>query len=183
MLAEARLLRSIQHPNIISFHEFFVSSSGGIENLYIVMDFATGGDLARHIDERAKTRAHYSEETTRQVGAGLLQAVGFLHQNHILHGDIKPNNIFIEGGAFKLGDFGLAKIMTNQESAQGGPAYAFFAAPERLMQQAYDYADDIYAIGGVLHCAMGLMQCPYYGTREERTKLIRMLGKQDMANR
>ena len=63
--------------------------------------------------------------------------------------------------------------MTNQELAQGGPAYAFFAAPERLMQQVYDYADDIYAIGGVLHCAMGLMQCPYYGTREERSRATR----------
>ena len=41
------------------------------------------------------------------------------------------------------------------------------------MEQAHDYADDIYAVGGVLYCTMGLMQCPFYGTREERSGATR----------
>ena len=72
------------------------------QNLYIVMDLANGGDLAGHIKERARTGEHYSEEVRhvassaqtaridlflqaiRHFGAGLLQAVAFLHRNHVL---------------------------------------------------------------------------------------------------
>ena len=71
------------------------------QKLHIIMDFATGGDLAGHIDKRAETSEHFSEEvmhtiqctecvteicrqTIRRFGAGLLQAVAFLHKNHVL---------------------------------------------------------------------------------------------------
>ena len=72
------------------------------QKLHIIMELATGGDLAGHIEKRAKTGEHYSEEVThvassaqtaridlflqaiRHFGAGLLQAVAFLHRNHVL---------------------------------------------------------------------------------------------------
>jgi serine/threonine protein kinase len=171
-LAEARLLRSIEHPNIVGIREYFVSSSGGEEKLHIIMDLANGGDLAGHIEKRAKTGEHYSEEAIRHFGAGLLQAVAFLHRNHVLHRDIKPANIFIDGDTARtprkitLGDFGLAKILTNQESAHGPDGTAVFMAPEIYAAQPYNYPADIFAVGGVLNCAMGLMETPY-GSFEE----------------
>lgn len=79
------------------------------ENLYLVMDLLTGGDLRYHIARHRK----FSEEQTRFFVACLLQALEVVHGCGIIHRDIKPENlVFDSDGYLRLTDFGIARYWT-----------------------------------------------------------------------
>ena len=85
------------------------------DNMYIVMEFVPGGDLSSIISERGPL----SEKTAKQVARQILLALDYLHRRRITHRDIKPDNILIVREnpiEIKLSDFGLSKVIDNQES-------------------------------------------------------------------
>ena len=103
---EVIILSQLQHPNIVSYQESFVDSG----NLYIVMDYADGGDLYKAI--KNQKGVHFSEENILDWFVQLCLALKHLHDRKILHRDLKSQNIFLTSKKMvKLGDFGISKVI------------------------------------------------------------------------
>ena len=99
--SELELLSNMNSPYIVNIHFAFQDK----ENLYLVMDFLSGGDLRFHISRHKK----FSEEQTRFFICGLILALEYIHSNNIIHRDIKPENLVLEkNGYLRVTDFGVA---------------------------------------------------------------------------
>lgn len=109
---EATLLSKLTHPNIVTFWESF-SSNG---SLYIVMDFADGGDLGGYLKNQ-KTKLGGRVLPEKQVLTLFIQlalAIKHIHDRKILHRDLKADNVFLtSSGLLKLGDFGVSRVLRN----------------------------------------------------------------------
>lgn len=144
-LREAKAAAKVSHPNIISIYE--VSAQEG--NSFIAMEFVEGGNLHQHVQKKGKLSPREAINIMIQA-CSALQAV---HEQGIIHRDIKPDNILIaKGGLVKLMDFGLAKgagsRLTGANVIMGTPCYM---PPEQARGEDTDARSDIYAMGMVLH--------------------------------
>ena len=102
-LNEAQSLARVQHPNIVGVHQVFEDN----DTAYMVLDYIRGHDLLEIIDEK---RADLTGEQIVKLAAKLVAAVGYIHDNGLLHCDISPDNIFVTpGGEPILIDFGAAR--------------------------------------------------------------------------
>lgn len=146
-LREASLLKMLDHPNIISFKDSFIDN----DFLYIVMEYASGGDLNSKINERKGQ--HFSEQQILTWFSQLCLALQVIHQHKILHRDIKSQNVFIDSkGNCKLGDFGIAKCLdTTGQFAQTVVGSPFYLSPEICQGIPYNSKTDIWSLGCVLY--------------------------------
>jgi serine/threonine protein kinase len=147
-LQEARAAASISHPHIVQIH--FVGEEAG--QYYIVMELLHGRSLREIIEEDGPLNEERAVDVALEIAEGLRAA----YRNQMIHGDIKPANIFIteEVGA-KILDFGLAKL-ANVEVTEGGEIWGspYYISPERVGQKAEDYRSDVYSLGATLFHAL-----------------------------
>lgn len=109
-LNEARSLASLTHPNIVGVHQVFEDN----DTAYMALDYIRGHDLLEIIDEK---KAELSPEQIVGIAAKLVSAVGYIHDNGLLHCDISPDNIFInQDGEPILIDFGAARRSATGEA-------------------------------------------------------------------
>ena len=158
---EREFLSKLRHPFIVNMNCAFQD----FENLYLVMDLLTGGDLRYHI---CKLR-RFSENKTKFFIACLLLGLEYIHSNNIIHRDIKPENlVFDDRGYLRITDFGVAKIRKEDNSSEtsGTPGYM---APEVLLAQNHSFPVDFFAIG-VMSYEFMLGQRPYLGKNRKEIK-------------
>ena len=104
---EAQSAACLSHPNIVNIYD--VGEENGI--YYIVMELIEGITLKKYIERRKKLEIRESIEVAMQVARGLEAA----HAEHIIHRDIKPQNIMIsKDGKVKVTDFGIARAASSQ---------------------------------------------------------------------
>ena len=134
-LNEVHILRDLAHPFIVRYRNAYIH--GGY--LSICMEFASLGDLHSLI---RRQRGRYFEE--RRILAWFSQlaiAIDFIHSRHILHRDIKTQNIFISANDnVKLGDFGISRVLSNthaQASTMVGTPY--YLSPEMCQNEPCEY--------------------------------------------
>lgn len=143
-LQEARAAASISHPHIVQIH--FVGEEAG--QYYIVMELVHGRSLREIIEKDGPLNEERAVDIALEITEGLRAA----YRNRMIHGDIKPANIFIaeEVGA-KILDFGLAKL-ANVEVTEGGEIWGspYYISPERVGQKAEDFRSDVYSLGATL---------------------------------
>lgn len=167
VVEEVRLLASLHHPNLITYYEAFCDHG----QLCVVTELVGGGDLATYI---SKLRDADDFLWERQVWNLFLQAalgVQYLHHNHVLHRDLKPQNIMLTHkkgtGLLKIVDLGvsaeLARVFTKVQI--GTPHYM---GPEMWQRQPYSYSADIWALGCILHELCTLR--PAFLSERERTE-------------
>jgi eukaryotic-like serine/threonine-protein kinase len=152
---EARAMASLDHENIVKVYD--ISEDDGVP--FIVAECVAGKDigslLARH------RGGHLNEQFTRRVAAQLLRALSYAHQRGIIHRDIKPSNILVTPGAtVKVADFGIARIVEEDDAAEGEPGEivgsARYMSPEQLVGKEATPRSDIYSAGVLLyHCLTG----------------------------
>lgn len=147
---EGQILSKLQHPNIVRFFTYGISSQG---NPYIVMEFSEGQSL----DSIIKKEGSFSAERACAIIEKLASALAIAHDNEIVHRDIKPGNIFLkDDGNPLLLDFGISKIstagsakLTATSQILGTPAYM---SPEQAKGSAVvDHKSDQYSLACVLY--------------------------------
>ena len=152
---EGRSLAQISHPSVVSVLNFFRQN----ETVYLVMNYLHGATLQDFImaGRQIKTAKAFSESTIRSVFEEILHGLRVVHQNKMLHLDIKPANLFItDDDSAVLIDFGAAREVLHKEGHFTQPMYTpGFAAPEMYQRDSQlGPWTDIYAIGGCMYSMM-----------------------------
>eukprot|EP00826_Nyctotherus_ovalis_P063961 TRINITY_DN9376_c0_g6_i2.p1 TRINITY_DN9376_c0_g6~~TRINITY_DN9376_c0_g6_i2.p1 ORF type:complete len:698 (-),score=145.22 TRINITY_DN9376_c0_g6_i2:236-2329(-) len=145
---EFSVLRGLRHPNVVRLYESFETE----QHMVIVMELCAGGDLLSFIRNRKKLK----EDVARLAFKSLIMGLNHCHSKGVLHRDIKPDNILINGeGILKIADFGVAthvKQGTRMLERCGTPAYT---APEVLKGKGYQgFAVDLWSAGVVLYAML-----------------------------
>ena len=159
--SERDLLSKLNHPFIINMHYSFQDS----DNLYLVMDLLTGGDLRYHICKKR----YFTEDQTKFFISCILLGLEYCHYYSIIHRDIKPENLVLDSkGYVHITDFGIAKIQqeNNHKETSGTPGYM---SPEVLCGQNHTIAVDYFALG-IMGYEFMLGVRPYLGKSRKEIK-------------
>ena len=154
-LEEARVLSRLQHPNVIRYYDSFVDRRG---RLCLVTSFCPGGDLANEVAKAREAGAPIPEARVLTWLAQLAAALEYLHAKHVLHRDLKPQNVFIgRGGVLRVGDFGVAKAMdATDDLAQTCTGTPFYLAPEVCRNKGYGFKSDCWSLGCIAYELLAL---------------------------
>ena len=166
--SEREFLSKLHNPFIVNMYYAFQDS----ENLYLVMDLMTGGDLRFHISRHKK----FSEEQTRFFICGIIISLEYIHGNNVIHRDIKPENLVLdENGYVRLTDFGIAKenMPDNKSETSGTPGYM---SPEVMKALNHSFPVDFFALG-VIGYEFMKGERPYVGRNRKEIK-EQILAKQ-----
>lgn len=137
---EAQAAAGLMHPNIVNVYDV------GEENsiYYIVMELVEGITLKKYIEKKARLSVKEAITIAIQVSMGIESA----HNNHIIHRDIKPQNIIIsKDGKVKVTDFGIAKAATSNTITSNVMGSVHYTSPEQARGGYSDEKSDIYSLG------------------------------------
>ncbi|KAH3672418.1 hypothetical protein WICMUC_004254 [Wickerhamomyces mucosus] len=178
LVSEFRILSELNHPNIVQYiHHSHIPEH---HLLYLYMEYCDGGDLSNIIKSYKKSNEYLPENIIWDIFTQILMALYKCHYGEniplikniyqdfdypntndqtrvIIHRDIKPDNIFLANGNFKLGDFGLAKSLNNEvEFASTCVGTPYYMSPEVLLDRPYSPLCDIWSLGCVIYelCAL-----------------------------
>lgn len=142
--AEAQSAAGLSHPNIVSVYD--VGDDGDLH--YIVMELVEGITLKKFIERKGKLEIKEAIGIAIQIAQGLEAA----HDNHIVHRDIKPQNIIISReGKVKVADFGIAKAATTNTVTQNAVGSVHYLSPEQARGGYSDEKSDIYSLGVTMY--------------------------------
>jgi eukaryotic-like serine/threonine-protein kinase len=142
---EAKNAASLSHPNIVSIYD-----RGEAEGTYyIAMEYLDGRSLKELIVARGPAPIHLAVDYARQI----LAALRFAHRHGIVHRDIKPHNVLVDGeGRLKVTDFGIARAGASQMTEAGSIiGTAQYLSPEQAKGASVDQTSDLYSVGVVLY--------------------------------
>ena len=142
--SEMKILATLIHPYILylqyAFHD--------VSNCYLVSEYLSGGNLRFHLNN---PRNVFTERQAQFIVACLILGVEFLHNNGVIHRDIRPENIIFDAeGYCKLSDFCMARVW-QKENACDTSGHAGYIAPEVLLREPHSLQSDYFAIGIVAH--------------------------------
>ena len=163
---EIDILKKLSHPNIVKIYEFYISKS----HYYIVTEFCKEGELFSYIKNK------YSERQLAVLFYQVFSGLWYLHDNKILHRDIKLENIMIsrketdnETGEelfwAKIIDFGTAKIFEKNKKEKDVVGSSYYIAPE-VLKQNYNEKCDTWSVGVILYMML-VGRAPFDGKDDE----------------
>lgn len=137
---EIEIMRKIHHPNIISLREVIHLVNDNI--VYIVIEYADCGNLSSILE----SGFHFTNDQIKNIFAQIVTGVSFLHENSIVHQDLKPSNILMKSdGRALISDFGIGHSFQYAAMVVGTPAYQ---APEVIDDsEIFDSTENILVIG------------------------------------
>jgi len=151
--SERQILAKLEHPYIARLLDGGTSSDG---LPYLVMEYVDGQPIDQYCDER-----RLSIRERLHLFLKVCSAVQYAHEHHVIHRDLKPNNILITAqGEPRLLDFGIAKLLGWDSSLQSygcatttwwGPMTPDYASPEQVCGKTVSKATDIYSLGTLLY--------------------------------
>lgn len=141
---EAQSAAGLEHPNIVNIYD--VGSENGL--YYIVMECIEGITLKTYIEKKGQISFKEAVSIAIQVGRGIEAA----HSKHIIHRDIKPQNIIISTeGKVKVTDFGIARVASSSTINSDAMGSVHYASPEQARNGFVDGKSDIYSLGIVMY--------------------------------
>jgi serine/threonine protein kinase len=147
-MREAQAAARLRHPGIVTVHDVVVQDG----RPWIVMELVGGGSLTAAVREHGLL----SEFRCAAIGIQVLDALRAAHRQGVLHRDVKPANILLDGDRVVLTDFGIAALddatgLTATGQMIGSPSYL---APERINGRPATAASDLWALGVTLYTAL-----------------------------
>ncbi len=137
---EAQAIACLSHPNIVGVYDV----GQELDMHFIVMEFVDGITLKKYIEQKGKLSVRESVGISLQIANGLEAA----HTNHIIHRDIKPQNILIsKDGTAKVSDFGIAKAASSNTITANAMGSVHYISPEQARGGFSDEKSDIYSLG------------------------------------
>jgi len=145
VLREARTVALLNHPNIVTIHEFERED----EECYLIMEHVEGVPLSKILSRISPLQA----EEAIVIAIEICRALEAAHLNNIIHRDIKPENIMIRhDGRLKIMDFGIARLKGMSGTTDGDIIGTFaYMSPEQARGDEVDERSDIYSLGIVLY--------------------------------
>lgn len=199
ILNEIKILKSLDHPNIIKIYEFFKDESF----YYIISEFCEEGDLLTKME--AQKNGVFSEKIACNIMKQIFSAVGYLHSKKIFHGDLKLENILVDSSYYKssssgfssqnssnkfnfhanktlfdikLIDFGCSKIFAKEFDMTDVIGSACYLAPE-VLENNYDELCDIWSCGVIMFILLS-GKMPFQGQTEDEILKNVSKGKFDL---
>ena len=164
--SEKNILSKINHPFIVNMHFSFQD----YDNLYLIMDYLSGGDLRYHLSHRRSSL--FNEHQTKFFISNIIIALEYIHSKKIIHRDIKPENLLLDmKGYLRLTDFGIA-VYNRKDNKKESNGTAGYVAPEVIMHQEYSYCSDFFALGVIGYEFMQGSRPYYIGNKKQIKDLI-----------
>lgn len=163
---EARAVAALSNPHIVNIYDY-----GQHDGTYfIVMQYVDGTNLKDLLQREGRFEPAKAVDIIQQV----LLALAAAHSHHLIHRDVKPQNILIQAadGAVKLTDFGVARALDDINLTTQGALVgtAFYMAPEQISGGVVSPATDLYAVGVVLFELLS-GQLPFQGNNQMQVML------------
>lgn len=169
--SEISIISKLKHENICSFEEFYLNTENEELNIYLVMELYEY-DLEKYLIKN-KLSKKLIINYTKQIIKGLI----FIHENKIIHRDLKTNNILMEKKEndyiLKIADFGFATTFTTDSLKKSFVGTNYFAAPEIMRRKNYDSSIDFFSLGVIIYRMITLKDRIIWGDildDEESTK-------------
>lgn len=142
---ELLLARQVSHPNVCRVHDLCPSPWGPI----LVMEHISGQTLHTHI-RRKKAQGGYTSDEFRQIASQVSAGLAAIHEQGLVHGDLKPGNVMISEGRAMILDFGFAqeraRLSARRPGAPPDGGTPNYMSPERLRNGGASEQDDVYAM-------------------------------------
>ncbi|CAD6196192.1 unnamed protein product [Caenorhabditis auriculariae] len=138
IMREARLMRNLDHPNIIKFY----GVAAGSEPLYVIMELADSGALDSFLQKNLMVMPK-KLEMIYQASCG----IAYIHEKHLLHRDIAARNCLYDNGQVKISDFGLSREGTIYQMDMKKKVPIRWLAPETIKSGIYTQKTDVFAFG------------------------------------
>ena len=166
---EAQSAAGLSHPNIVNVYD--VGDDGNLH--YIVMELVEGITLKSFIERKGKLEIKEAVGIAIQIAQGMEAA----HVNHIIHRDIKPQNIIISReGKVKVTDFGIAKAASSNTITSNAMGSVHYISPEQARGGYSDEKSDIYSLGVTLY-EMLIGKVPFEGDNAVSVALLHIQGE------
>lgn len=153
LVSEVNILKNLKSSFIVRYYDRIIDKKS--RKIYIIMEYCGAGDLSNEIKKKKADNDNFSESFIWKVIAQLCLALYECHDNKpnkILHRDIKPQNIFLASPTHvKLGDFGLAKSLSESKYATTNVGTPYYQSPEQVKEQAYNEKSDMWSLGCVIY--------------------------------
>ncbi|CAG9321820.1 unnamed protein product [Blepharisma stoltei] len=139
---EVSVLRSLDHPNILKFYEFFQDD----KNYYLITELCSGGELF----DRIINNGSFSEATAAEYLRQILSVLAYCHERNVVHRDLKPENFLLDttepDANLKVIDFGTAQFFRPGEYMSQKFGTPYYIAPE-VLRKHYNEKCDVWSAG------------------------------------
>ena len=156
-MGEVALLASLGHPGVVSYHDHEVVRDGES----ICWDILLRMELLECLTDRI-LRDPLSQDDVLRLGEEIADVLAYCHERNIIHRDVKPENVFVDAeGRFKLGDFGVSRVVEGTSGTLSQKGTVGYMAPELYRGDRYDASVDVYALGLVLYRLFNSNRLPF----------------------
>eukprot|EP01043_Picozoa_sp_COSAG02_P041781 COSAG02_NODE_3494_length_6656_cov_2.237151_3_plen_304_part_01 len=159
-VSEVILLRKVRHPNIVKYYDSFIDG----KSLYIVMEYAVGGNLQEWVSRTRSAKKYFEEREVWRVYWEIAQAVSYLHSMKITHRDLTTVNVLLgDHNRVMICDLGVSRVTKGEDMLMktrvGTP---LFLSPEVVMRRPYCAKVDVWAMGCLMYTLLAL-KAPFMG--------------------